>query len=380
MTRVRSGSEAAAAPAPATRDHYRERVRGCLLGGALGDALGAGIEFLSLDEIRARHGPAGVAGPTSAYGVAAPITDDTQMTLFTVEGLIRASVRGRSKGICHPPTVLWRAYQRWLATQELTAPPERPDGWLAGQPVLYARRAPGNACLSGLGAPTMGTPDQPANPESKGCGAVMRSAPFGLVPWSAADAWRQARECAVQTHGHRSGYLAAATLAWIVREIVDGHDLDAAARSALARLATERGGGEVRDALAAALEAAELDRGSPGAATVETLGGGWVAEEALAIAVYCAAAAPDDPRTALLAAVNHSGDSDSTGAICGNLIGAELGDLGLPWEWLAELEGRDLVGQVADDLVREFAVPAAVTDPAGQGAATSAWFARYPGS
>ncbi len=65
---------------------YRDRVRGCLLGGAVGDALGAGIEFASLAEIRSGYGPDGVRGLTPAYGVAAPLTDDTQLTLFTAEG------------------------------------------------------------------------------------------------------------------------------------------------------------------------------------------------------------------------------------------------------------------------------------------------------
>jgi ADP-ribosylglycohydrolase len=134
-------------------------------------------------------------------------------------------------------------------------------------------------------------------------------------------------------------------------------------------------------ALAAALRAASADAGAPTAQRVETLGAGWVAEEALAIAVYCAVAAdPADPVTALLAAVNHSGDSDSTGAICGNLVGAALGDLALPWDWLAELEGGELVARVADDLVRECASTVSVSEPEGFGAATPAWFARYPGA
>ncbi|KLL12941.1 crystallin [Protofrankia coriariae] len=356
----------------------RDRVRGCLLGGALGDALGAGVEFLSLDEIRRVHGPAGVRGLTAAYGVDAPITDDTQMTLFTAEGLIRASVRGRSKGICHRPTVLWRAYQRWLATQEHPGPPSDTDsdGWLAGQPLLYARRAPGNACLSGLRMPRMGTPARPANPTSKGCGAVMRSAPFGLLPTSPEAAWTLAAECAVLTHGHPSGYLAAAAFAWIINVVADGHTLVAAVESALGRLASERDGGEVAAALRTALAVAA--DGAPTPERVEFLGAGWVAEEALAIAVHCAAAAPADPWAALLAAVNHSGDSDSTGAICGNIVGTMLGEGALPTDRLAELEGHTLVRQIADDFVLEMSGAPEISDSWGE--ATPAWFDRYPGT
>ncbi|OHV37180.1 hypothetical protein BCD49_17805 [Pseudofrankia sp. EUN1h] len=367
---------------------YRDRVRGCLLGGALGDALGAGIEFLSLDEIRRAYGPDGVTGLTEAYGVFAPITDDTQMTLFTAEGLIRASVRGRSRGICHPPTVLWQAYQRWLVTQRMNEPPAEVSGWLAAQPVLYARRAPGNACLSGLSAPKMGTPESPANPDSKGCGTVMRSAPFGLLRREPEDAWSLAVECAVLTHGHPSGYLAAGAFAWIVAEVLEGASVLAAATSALRRAEDEPVGHEVARALRAALGAAgEIAADGPGAGglaspelmagRVETLGAGWVAEEALAIAVFCAVTAADDPRVALLAAVNHSGDSDSTGAICGNLVGAALGEDALPADWLDELEGHSLVREVADDLVREVTGSADVADP--WGGATTEWVARYPG-
>jgi hypothetical protein len=119
--------------------------------------------------------------------------------------------------------------------------------------------------------------------------------------------------------------------------------------------------------------------GSPAAARqVEALGGGWVAEEALAIAVFCAARTPANPAAALLAAVNHSGDSDSTGAICGNLVGAALGERALPARWVAGLEGYHLVGQVADDLVREITHSAEVADLWGD--ATNEWAARYPGS
>ena len=94
-----------------------DRIAGCLLGGAIGDALGAAIEFDSIDEIRRSHGPDGVTDYVEAYGRRGAITDDTQMTLFTTEGIIRASVRYRSRGICHPPSVVRHAYIRWYATQ-----------------------------------------------------------------------------------------------------------------------------------------------------------------------------------------------------------------------------------------------------------------------
>jgi hypothetical protein len=105
----------------------RRRIRGSLLAGAVGDALGAPVEFLSLAGIRAEHGPSGVTGYLPAYGrPGGAITDDTQMTLFTAEGMIRAMVRSTHRGIVHVPSVVQGAYLRWLATQAVTRPPTRP--------------------------------------------------------------------------------------------------------------------------------------------------------------------------------------------------------------------------------------------------------------
>jgi ADP-ribosyl-[dinitrogen reductase] hydrolase len=87
-----------------------DRYRGCLLGGAVGDALGAPVEFLRRKEILRQFGPEGIAAYQSAYGRLGAITDDTQMTLFTAEGVLRAYVRGALRGICHPPSVIEYAY------------------------------------------------------------------------------------------------------------------------------------------------------------------------------------------------------------------------------------------------------------------------------
>jgi ADP-ribosylglycohydrolase len=82
------------------------------------------------------------------------------------------------------------------------------------------------------------------------------------------------------------------------------------------------------------------------------MGGGWVGEEALAISLYCALVAGDDFTHGLLLAVNHSGDSDSTGSITGNILGLRLGRQAIPERWLAELELRDVIETVAIDLAR----------------------------
>jgi ADP-ribosylglycohydrolase len=358
----------------AEQQDFRSRVRGCLLGGAIGDALGAGIEFDSLENIRKEHGPDGVTDYVSAYGRRGAVTDDTQMTLFTVDGLIRAQVR-RDTGAWHPPTDIHRAHLRWAATQHDWGPDERrkDDGWLAREEWLYARREPGRACLGGLGDGVMGTLDNPKNPDSKGCGAVMRSAPFGLlVGWEPQLVFQLAVECAAQTHGHPTGYLAAGAFAVVVHGLARGDDLDSAVQQALRQLAARPGHEETTDALREALGA--VRRGLPTAARVESLGAGWTAEEALAIGVYCALVA-EDVRHGLLLAVNHSGDSDSTGAVCGNLLGTLHGETALPPGWLAELEGRATILELADDFAMEMTQGPALHGPA---ASSPGWLARYP--
>lgn len=359
----------------------RARVRGCLLGGAIGDALGNPVEFLSLAGIRRAHGEQGVQGPAADEdGVVGRVTDDTQMTLFTAEGLIRAHSRAVSRGIGGAETaIIKHAYLRWLDTQNHAAPPARGGddlvrtGWLREQPWLYARRAPGNACLTGLAAGY--TPDPsgplgepgPVNTDSKGCGTVMRSAPFGLTGGGAAGSFALAARCARITHGHPTGAYAAGALAAIVAHLMRGDSLAGSVLRAMDLLARHPGHEETTVALRAAVDLAA--QGEPSAEKVESLGAGWVAEEALAIAVYCALVLPEAGQVgeALLLAVNHSGDSDSTGAVCGNLLGARHGDACLPPSWLVLTEGRAVIAEVADDLSLEF--DHAVAWPQG----------RYPG-
>ncbi|MBY8884844.1 ADP-ribosylglycohydrolase family protein [Streptomyces sp. PTM05] len=353
----------------AQQQDFRSRVRGCLLGGAIGDALGAGIEFDSLDAIRRTHGEAGVTDYVPAFGRRGAITDDTQMTMFTMEGLIRAHVR-RDAGVWHPPTDVHRAYLRWATTQADWGPDERKkdQGWLAREEWLYSRRAPGQACLSGLGDERMGTPAAPKNPRSKGCGTVMRSAPFGLlVGWEPGLVFQLAVECAAQTHGHPTGYLSAGAFAVIVHALAHGEPLDAAVQRALAHLAPQSGHEETTEALRAALGA--VRQGLPTPERVQSLGEGWTAEEALAIGVYCALVA-EDVRHGLLLAVNHSGDSDSTGSICGNLLGVQHGETALPPAWVVELEGRGALLTLADDFAMEMTQSAGLH---GDG-----WLRRYP--
>lgn len=354
------------------------RVLGSILAGAVGDALGGPVEFLSIEEIRHTFGPRGACDLAPAYGGRGKITDDTQMTLFTMDGLIRAHVARRRKGHVDLVPVLQHAYQRWLHTQGAPWPQARgtfgrdpgPGGWLIANSELFDRRAPGSTVLAALtafatGAPSA-SPERPAN-NSKGCGAVMRAAPFAL--WSAdpAEVFEAASITGALTHGHPSGYLPAGTLAVIVQHLLLGTDILTAVDAARDQLARWPGHEETDRALGLAIDLGTGPRPSP-ELIAQRLGGGWVGEEALSIGL-CAALAADDLADGLLLAVNHSGDSDSTGAICGNILGARHGTDSIPTEWLNELELREVIEELAVDLLTEFG-------PAPP--ATADWDARYP--
>lgn len=321
-----------------------------MLGGALGDALGAPVEFMSIGEIRTRYGPDGIRDLDEAWGRIGAITDDTQMALFTAEGALRARTRAEVKGMGNPAVAAYAAYQRWLRTQTEGPPSPRPHGsfpQLDVLPELYSRRAPGNTCLSALESGKFGSQTSPIN-DSKGCGGVMRVAPVGLAGFHTP--FEVGCRFAAVTHGHPSGWLAAGALALIVHRLVEGSGLLDVIQGTVRRLADEGSrADETRRAIEQAVELTQRDVAEP--EVVERLGGGWVAEEALAIGLFASLSAEGDVARGLRLAVNHSGDSDSTGAIAGNILGASLGEESLPTTWLARLELVDVIERLADDLV-----------------------------
>lgn len=335
--------------------------RGCLIGGAIGDALGWPVEFLQLDEIKRKYGPQGITNLVKGRSNLVEITDDTQMTIFTVEGLLRAENRGRNKGIAHIPSVVHRSYLRWLDTQGVGIDVEK-DGWIHSIQGLHTRRAPGNTCLDALMSGRMGTMEEPLN-NSKGCGGVMRTAPIGLV-FKKEEAFKLGCESAAITHGHPSGYLSAGALSYVIAAIIEGVNIETAVELALEECKKYPSNQECSTLIEKAITLAKSD--TPEIQAIESLGEGWVGEEALAISIYCALKYQDDFEKAVITAVNHNGDSDSTGAITGNIFGAYLGIDGIPENWVREVELSEELTQLADDLVKTYEE-------------SEEWHQKYPG-
>lgn len=347
----------------------QDRIRGCLIGGAAGDALGYPVEFFSEQTLRERCGDGGIRQylPDPVSGTAR-ISDDTQMTLFTANGLLVGDTRMALRGIgAQPHDYVSRAYQDWLITQRTSAPARGTHAsicWLMDIPALYRCRAPGSTCLSALtqqqGQPPLESYISHPQNHSKGCGGVMRVAPLGVsrytaVPIEALD--REGAELAAITHGHSLGYMPAAVLTHILHRIVYPERTQTLLQIVCEARDTVRAlfaGDKHLDELTARIDLAIrlADNDEPDLANIHRLGEGWVAEETLAVAIYCALRHADDFSAGIIAAVNHCGDSDSTGAVTGNILGALLGYDAIDKAWTRDLELRDVILELADDLDR----------------------------
>ena len=364
-------------------DSIRRRWRGCMFGGAVGDALGAPVEFMTLAEIRERFGPPGIVDYTTAFDRPGSITDDTQMTLFTADGLLRAHIKQSLEGSVNVAEIVSHAYQRWLMTQGTTTPlvdPAGDQGWLIEQRELHVKRVPGHTCLAALGAmPALGAK---ARNDSKGCGGAMRVAPVGLFcarepgtsdARAARRAFELGCELAALTHGHPTGQVAAGAFAALVALLAREWELDEAIDEAMPLVVRRPLGAETKHAIEKAVALAS--DGASSAERIGELGEGWVADEALAIALYASLAAPDFTSGVLLA-VNHDGDSDSTGAMAGNLLGTWHGIDNVPRKWLSGVELGSTVAAIADDLATYPEWPIGEFVPDTQ--ASHYWRTRYP--
>lgn len=289
-------------------------ARGCVLGLMLGDAIGA------------------TGGNVPASGTLRA-TSAGQLACFTLEGLIRADVRAAHRGICHPPSVVWRSYHRWATIQGISGVKPLPDedsptGWLSRVPALAERRGSAPATVAALQRQTMGTIDKPAG-TSTGAHALSRTLPVGLYPSC------NPAEIAALTHTGEA--LGAAWLgATVVRLLAAGNRLNDALESA--RLHAAGWFQAAERSLAPALTAArsrpgmlhELIRLAPDARAVSALAGG----------AYTAASfpGPETVREALLFAAS-AGDGGHAVRVAGALLGTVHGptpfrSTGCPgWSW-----------------------------------------------
>ncbi|MDO4623634.1 MAG: ADP-ribosylglycohydrolase family protein [Eubacteriales bacterium] len=375
------------------REVDQDRIRGSLIGGAVGDALGYAVEFDKEARIFGKFGPDGITSYELFEGKAI-ISDDTQMTLFTANGLLFGDTESALHGMQgYPRSYVAKAYDDWYLTQTRSYKEgERQKqiaggsiSWLLDVPELYKRRAPGITCMNALDSKKQKATDfvkEPVN-NSKGCGGIMRVAPVALMyrPGRTYNGTlerldMEAAQIAAITHGHSLGYMPAAVFSHVIsrilmdgtgvslKEIVlDARDTAAAVFAGDPHLQT------LIRIIDLAVELAEND--ADDLDNIHRLGEGWVAEEALGIALYCALKYSTDFSAAMIASVNHKGDSDSTGAITGNIVGAIVGYDAIEEKWKKDLELHDVILEMADDLCHGCVMSESGHYP------DSAWISKY---
>ena len=347
-----------------------DRIKGSLFGGAVGDALGYAVEFLGEEQIQELFGKGGIQeyllDPTSGKAL---ISDDTQMSLFTANGILVGETRGRMRGIQGPlRSYVAIAYQDWLKTQEgayfgtsKRGQNSRSATWLMDIPELYSQRAPGRTCISELvklqdnNYCSSDYVSEKRN-NSKGCGGVMRVAPLGLhynnIDLNTLD--MEGAQLAAITHSHPLGYMPAAILVHIVNRAVYAPEMPLAEIVAEARdtatdiFKDEDYINDLDDLVNLAIDLSENEDSDIN--NIHMLGEGWTAEETLAIAIYCSLKYQNDFSAGIIASVNHRGDSDSTGAVTGNILGAVNGYSAIDEKWKTDLELADIIIEMAEDL------------------------------
>ena len=324
-----------------------DSIRGCLMAGAAGDALGYEVEFMSRRSILSRFGENGITKFALDSNGKALISDDTQMTLFTANGMLMGLTRGYMRGIGgRPEKYVDIAYLDWYYTQtgkkrEMLIDDWHPT-WLRDLPEMAHLRAPGNTCLSACESLFRG---EKAQNNSKGCGGIMRVAPMALLDagyasrnensYSIEELAEAGGEIAECTHKHPLGFLPASLLTVLLYKVIPmtakqvQEEIDSIVADTvniLDRIYKGKYDADKRYLKELTMKAVQLAHSDiSDADAIRQLGEGWVAEETWAIALYCAIRHIDSVEDAIIASVNHDGDSDSTGSVCGNIMGAIYG-------------------------------------------------------
>jgi ADP-ribosylglycohydrolase len=316
-----------------------DKYLGTMLGAAVGDALGAPVEFMSRKQIREAYSNGGI----EMYDGPGLVTDDTQMMLYTAGAFIKWKTDPSATDLLD---WLWLGYSEWVHAQ---ARHRLGDDFPEISEAVRRQgpRSPGNTCLKSLQIGKAGTILEPLN-HSKGCGGVMRVAPLGLLGQTGPDPFVIGCESAALTHGHPGAIYPAGAMALLVHQLVEHDDSFDPFKAIIHRL----------DAIPLAEETLFFIMRAVGKVdhdglvwNPEDIGGGWVGDEALAIRLAAFLGAdPKNPFDALRWAVNHSGDSDTTGCIAGALLGAKYGAKAIPDHLLETLEDRALITELATQL------------------------------
>lgn len=343
----------------------KSKLHSVLAAGALGDAVGYAVEFDSWARIQQDWGPQGLARwPLHPKTGTMAASDDTQMTLFAMEAIGSVlTLRGPLATESELLVASRSAFLRWLQTQGGNGP--LGSAGLLGRAEMFHRAAPGNTCISALTQIARGS--AVAN-QSKGCGAAMRAAPYAALAkdFGLDFVWRAASAQGDLTHRHIDGHISGAALAFIIgSEPKDmgelaSRSLEAASRAELAgAVGTAH---KLRQAVD--LSSCPMDPQT----LCNVIGEGWVGDEAVGVALWCALRS-SSASEAIFMAANHRGDSDSTASMAGQLA---AGIHGLAPRELAGFSSVDLSFAMEEQCARLSLALSFPAVPAGSGATSGA--------
>ncbi len=293
-----------------------EKAKGIIYGLAIGDALGSPTEFISLPRIKSKYGPSGIKDlPDPAL-----FTDDTQMSIAIAEALIKTGGREIEKIMA----AIRDEFIKWFHSPE-------------------NNRAPGRTCLTGVANMERGLHwSESGVARSKGCGSAMRAAPIGYFYQHDPIKLKEiAHASGICTHGHPTGDAACIGAAYLVKLALDGTSTDKMLPELL-----DFTSGISEEFDQAILKVQECRGWEDEEKALDYLGEGWIAEEAVSLALYCFLRYPDNYKKVVLRGANTNGDSDSIACIAGSISGAYLGIEEIPAKWIKGIEKTDYL----DDL------------------------------
>ena len=333
--------------------------RGCLLGLAVGDAMGYTVDSKTLDEICTDYGPNGLLGYDLVNGYA-DVTSYTQLAAFTANGLLLGLTRGQLRGIMAPPVrYIALALREWSRSQHYCEQ-EKNHCWLSTVPELKRRRCMDTWMLSTLSREPLGTMEEPVN-RSDHPAPLTEAIPIALLGQDLnlpqQELTRLGAEAAALTHGSPDSFLSAAALTHAMHHVVSSDSIDPEdlVRDTLNAIQLQFGReypqtAKLWELAQMAMTLAQSENISQMEA-MERLGC-RTAPEVLAGVLYACVTCRGDFDAAMITAVNHSGRSAAVGAITGAILGARLGDETLPEFYLESLEPTQHLLELADDLVQ----------------------------
>lgn len=333
------------------------RSQGCLLGLAVGDAMGYTVDKKSWEEICRDYGPNGLLG-YDLQNDYADITSYTQLAAFACNGLLVSATKGQANTYSR---YLALSLREWAKSQQFRTAAERTHCWIAQLPALRRRFCMDTRMLDILNRETLGTPEAPSN-SSDSPAALTVAAAVGMFfdpeRMEPDQVGRLGAEAVAMLCGDEETVLSGAFLAYAIAGILQdpSHTLLEHFHQALDAVLSQFGNqfSQTVEYFAARLNAAisltlepEL---TPLAAM--TILGCTTAPECLAGAVYASLVHCGNFDEAMISAVNHSGRSAAVASLAGAFLGAMLGADALPDFYLESLEPLDALRQLAEDMTQ----------------------------